>query len=50
MQIYRHISGVVGTFHKRYRATGDNHYTIMVDTLDGRKFYAPENQWYVIKN
>lgn len=48
MKIYKHISGVKGCFYKRYRVTGTNHYTIMVNTLDGRKFYAPESEWQII--
>ena len=47
--MYKHISGVIGIFYKKYRVTGTNYYTIMVETLDGRKFYAPENEWTIIK-
>lgn len=49
MVIYRHISGVKGTFYKRYRPTGLSYYYIMVDTFDGRKFYAPEKEWEILK-
>ena len=44
-KIYKHISGVIGTFHKKYRVTGTSYYTIMVNTFDGRQFYAPESEW-----
>ncbi len=46
--IYKHISGIVGTFYKKYKVTGRNYYTIMVNTLDGRRFYAPEHEWEII--
>ena len=49
MGIYMHISGVVGTFHKRYRPIGECECYIMVNTFDGRQFYAPESQWKIIK-
>ena len=48
MKLYIHTSGVRGYFHKRYRATGDSYYTIMIKTLDGRLFYAPEKEWTTI--
>lgn len=47
-KVYRHISGVEGTFHKKYRVTGTNYFTIMVNTPDGRQFYAPESEWTMI--
>ena len=47
--IYRHISGVEGTFYKRYRPTGLSYYYIMVDTFDGRRFYAPEKEWEILE-
>jgi len=48
MATYIHISGVVGTFNRRYRASGTNYYTIIIDTFDGRQFYAPENEFNII--
>ncbi|MDY0235084.1 MAG: hypothetical protein RBR71_03610 [Gudongella sp.] len=45
MGLYKHKSGVIGTFNRRYRVTGTNYYTILVNTLDGRQFYAPESEW-----
>lgn len=49
MTIYKHTSGVEGTFYKRYRPTGLNYYYIMVNTLDGRRFYAPEKEWEILE-
>lgn len=49
MEVYKHILGVTGTFHKRYRPTGSFEYYIMVNTFDGRQFYAPESQWEIIR-
>lgn len=49
MEVYRHISGVTGTFNKTYRPTGLQEYYIMVNTFDGRQFYAPESQWKIIR-
>ena len=48
MVIYQHISGVKGTFYKRYRPTGLSYHYIMVNTLDGRRFYAPEAEWEIL--
>ena len=47
-KIYKHISGVTGVFYKRYRVTGTSYFTIMVNTFDGRQFYAPESEWVVV--
>lgn len=47
MKTYMHNSGITGTFHKRYRATGDNYYTVMINTFDGRQFYAPEHEFTI---
>lgn len=49
MVIYRHISGVEGTFYKKYKSTGVRSYYIMVNTFDGRRFYAPEEEWEIVK-
>lgn len=49
IEVYKHMSGIVGTFYKKYRVTGTNYYTIMVNTFDGRQFYAPEHEWKIIK-
>lgn len=48
MKTYRHKSGVTGTFNKKYRVTGTWYFTIMIDTLDGRQFYAPEHEFTII--
>ncbi len=48
-QIYEHLSGVKGYFNKKYRVTGTWYNTILVDTFDGRQFYAPEHEWKIIK-
>ena len=49
MNIYRHKSGAVGTFFKRYRPAETNRCYIMVATFDGRNFYAPEEEWEILK-
>jgi len=50
MKMYRHRSGVIGTFNKKYRVTGTWYFTIMIDTTDGRQFYAPESEFIIIYN
>ena len=47
MKVYQHLSGVRGTFNKRYRVTGTSYYTILIDTFDGRQFYAPEKEFKI---
>ena len=39
--IYIHNSGIIGTYVKKYRATGDFCYTIQIKTKDGSVFLCP---------
>lgn len=47
-QIIRHKTNrIIGAFIKRYKVTGAG-YSIRVMCMDGREYYAPEEQWEAV--
>ena len=48
MRLKNKTNGVEGEFIKKYWVTGRG-YTTMVRCDDGRKYYAPSDEWVLVK-